>query len=124
MSVDLPAPFSPMRLCTSPARRVKSTPSRARTPGNWMVIPRISMMGATSLSTGMCRYFLAEVFRCDIPAGSGPDPLPAGTFLAMQCFSKYCYRLVLAVRESSLGSFLVELAVLNEGGALDGLARE
>ena len=33
MSVDLPAPFWPTRQCTCPASTVKSTPSRARTPG-------------------------------------------------------------------------------------------
>ncbi len=33
MSVDLPAPFSPMRQCTSPADRSKLTSTRARVPG-------------------------------------------------------------------------------------------
>jgi hypothetical protein len=32
ISVDLPAPFSPTRACTSPARTSKSTPRSARTP--------------------------------------------------------------------------------------------
>src|SRR3990170_893536 len=34
INVDLPAPFCPSRACTSPARTSRSTPSRARTPGN------------------------------------------------------------------------------------------
>src|SRR6476620_2798558 len=33
MRVDLPAPFSPMSACTSPARAVKSTEDSAFTPG-------------------------------------------------------------------------------------------
>src|SRR6185369_10822106 len=33
MSVDLPAPFSPSRTCTSPGATSRSTSSRARTPG-------------------------------------------------------------------------------------------
>ena len=39
ISVDLPAPFSPIRAWTSPARRVKSTSWSARTPGNDLVTP-------------------------------------------------------------------------------------
>src|SRR5437868_1431890 len=38
-SVDLPAPFSPTRPCTSPARSSKSTPRRARTPANSLTMP-------------------------------------------------------------------------------------
>src|SRR3954451_2806042 len=53
MSVDLTAPFSPMRACTSPARRVKSTLSSARTPGKRMVMPRISTAGTISVSAGI-----------------------------------------------------------------------
>src|SRR4051812_13913324 len=44
-SVLLPAPFSPSSACTSPAAASKSTPSFARTPGNRLVIPRISTAG-------------------------------------------------------------------------------
>src|SRR4051812_23184795 len=50
MSVDLPAPFSPMRVWTSPARSEKSTASSALTPGNEIVMPRISTTGGTSTS--------------------------------------------------------------------------
>src|SRR5688572_4165386 len=45
MSVDLPAPFSPMRLCTSPGKRRKLTSSSALTPGNSIEIPVISTIG-------------------------------------------------------------------------------
>src|SRR5438477_454768 len=37
--VDLPAPFSPSRACTSPSAASKSTRSLARTPGNRFVMP-------------------------------------------------------------------------------------
>src|SRR5215216_4512258 len=53
MSVDFPAPFSPMTECTSPARSTKSTPSSASTPGKWMVMPRMETSGGASMSTGM-----------------------------------------------------------------------
>src|SRR3954471_2016773 len=42
MSVDLPAPFSPSRAWTSPARRSKSTPSLATIRPKRFVIPRSS----------------------------------------------------------------------------------
>src|ERR1700680_4327271 len=51
-SVDSPAPFSPTRPCTSPARRSKSTSCRALTPGNdlWMPCARSAteVLGAAS----------------------------------------------------------------------------
>jgi len=47
ISVDLPAPFWPIRQCTSPARTSRSTPSRARTPGNSLTMPVIWSNGAT-----------------------------------------------------------------------------
>ncbi len=49
MSVDLPAPFSPSRMCTSPRRREKSTPSSATTPGKVFLISRISRTGASAV---------------------------------------------------------------------------
>jgi Ca2+-binding RTX toxin-like protein len=45
ISVDLPARFSPSRACTSPAWRVRSTSSRAVTPGNRLHRPRASSRG-------------------------------------------------------------------------------
>src|SRR6267142_2995116 len=41
MRVDLPAPFSPMRACTSPGNRSKPTFCRARTPGKDLSMPFI-----------------------------------------------------------------------------------
>ncbi len=52
MSVDFPAPFSPIREWISPGRSEKSTWSSASTPGKLMVMPRICTMGETSLSAG------------------------------------------------------------------------
>src|SRR5215211_2452442 len=49
MSVDLPAPFSPRRACTSPRRRSKSTRSFATTAPNRFVTPRSSRAGEDSL---------------------------------------------------------------------------
>ena len=46
ISVDLPAPFSPSRQCTSLRRSVRSTSSFASTPGNDLVIPTSSTIGA------------------------------------------------------------------------------
>src|SRR5918993_949100 len=43
--VDLPAPFSPTRACTSPGRSSKETSSRASTPGNRFVTRRTSRIG-------------------------------------------------------------------------------
>src|SRR5947207_6235274 len=49
MSVLLPAPFSPMSAWTSPRRTVKSTSSKARTPGKLFDSLRISSSAADSL---------------------------------------------------------------------------
>src|SRR5580765_3574825 len=52
ISVDLPAPFSPSKACTSPRRRSKSMWSFASTPGNCLVIPRSSRTGGSSMPAG------------------------------------------------------------------------
>jgi len=43
----LPAPFSPSRQCTAPARNVRSMLSFARTPGKAFVMPASSTSGVT-----------------------------------------------------------------------------
>src|SRR6476661_1969867 len=43
--VDLPAPFSPMRACTSPGRSSKETSSFATTPGKRFVMPSSTTKG-------------------------------------------------------------------------------
>src|SRR3954470_10268534 len=48
ISVDLPAPFSPSRQCTSPARIARWMSSFATTPGNAFVIPISSTAGASA----------------------------------------------------------------------------
>src|SRR5690606_15199008 len=49
ISVDLPAPFSPMRAWTSPRRRSKSTPRRAGAPPKDLVMPSIATSDAMGL---------------------------------------------------------------------------
>ena len=44
MSVDFPAPFSPMRACTSPACRSNDTSCRARTPEKDFEIERADVV--------------------------------------------------------------------------------
>src|SRR6516225_10017322 len=54
ISVDFPAPFSPIRATTSPAAISSSTASRAFTPGNDIEIPetfRAGGMGVASIRT-------------------------------------------------------------------------
>src|SRR5258708_19332811 len=46
--VDLPAPFSPSRQCTSPWRTVRLTRSFASTPGNRLVMSISSIAGTGS----------------------------------------------------------------------------
>src|SRR5438093_12401743 len=55
ISVDLPAPFSPSRACTSPRRRSKSTSSLASTPGNRFVMPRSSRTAGASMRSDSMR---------------------------------------------------------------------
>src|SRR4051812_18293931 len=46
ISVDLPAPFWPIRAWTSPARTSKSTPASEWTPGKRLWIPRATRSGS------------------------------------------------------------------------------
>src|ERR1700746_531524 len=62
MSVLFPAPFSPMRACTSPGQIRRSTFLRARTPGKLLVIPRTSRIGRSSLSPA---FVLVDIFFRD-----------------------------------------------------------
>src|SRR5215211_4465525 len=50
--VDLPAPFSPRRAWISPGRTSRSMWSLARTPGNRLVMPRISRAGGVTVAAG------------------------------------------------------------------------
>ena len=54
MSVDLPAPFSPQMAWTSARRTDMLTSSSARTPGNSLVMLRISSSGFSAI---MCVSF-------------------------------------------------------------------
>src|SRR6516165_1489988 len=63
ISVLLPAPFSPIKACTSPAQTRRSTPFKARTPGKLLVIWRTSRMGPGAL---LCPAFvLVDIFFSD-----------------------------------------------------------
>src|SRR4051794_21170517 len=81
MSVDLPAPFSPRRAWTSPARRSKSTPSLATRRPKRFVMPR-SSSAASIRSLG--RALPHRVGRRDRAAlDLGLDRLdPGGVLLA------------------------------------------
>src|SRR5689334_18922875 len=81
MSVDLPAPFSPMRVCTSPGRSVRSTPSSAFTPGNSTVMPRSSATGAgVAPASAEARTMVSSVMRASFrgTAGDRTHPVPGG----------------------------------------------
>src|SRR6266545_1605127 len=67
MSVLLPAPFSPSREWTSPARTSKSTRSLATTPGKRLVIPRISSIDAGGLSSALPRMVASIVVLRRVP---------------------------------------------------------
>src|SRR5271169_2371871 len=51
ISVDLPAPFSPISACTVPLRTRSSTLLRARTPGNCLEMPSILRMYSFSIAS-------------------------------------------------------------------------
>ena len=118
MRVDFPAPFSPIRACTSPGNSRKSTPSSALTPGNVMEIPVIATMGAGSCvvtavsvivdlsSAPVSRYRQAGAAR-----GRGGPPGQPGR-----------EGLVLAVGQDCLRARLVERLVLGDDARVDGAA--
>ena len=56
-SVDFPAPFSPSKACTSPARASKSTPSLATTPGNRLTMPFMVTVSLESVSSTISGSF-------------------------------------------------------------------
>src|SRR5687768_15214767 len=51
IKVDLPAPFCPISAWTSPARKLKSTPSSAGLPEYTCVMPRAVSRGAGALTS-------------------------------------------------------------------------
>src|SRR5262249_48718840 len=58
-SVDLPAPFSPSSACTSPARRLKFTPSGACTPGKLLEMSVRTKSGSSKRSLRRFECFSA-----------------------------------------------------------------
>src|SRR5581483_316944 len=71
--VDLPAPFSPSRQCTSPRSTVSEMWSLASTPGNAFVISISSTAGACPLSVGVVELSVIALLR----AGTGLVAVPA-----------------------------------------------
>ena len=76
MSVDLPAPFSPMSECTSPGNMRKSTPSIAASAPKRTVAPvssqqRRGVVHQAIIACGCARDRRAGVVR---PSLSGVDP--------------------------------------------------
>src|SRR6476660_4916088 len=59
MSVLFPAPFSPMKACTSPGQIRRSTFLRARTPGKLLLIWRTSRSGRSLLGLA---FVLVDIF--------------------------------------------------------------
>src|SRR6218665_356917 len=55
MSVDFPAPFCPIKACTSPGRTSRSTPASAWTPGNRFCTPRATRTGSVLTRTNDLR---------------------------------------------------------------------
>ena len=62
ISVDLPAPFSPISAWTSPDATAKSTPFSARTPPNALVTPLSSTrLGMAAQNTASGRRYLSTL---------------------------------------------------------------
>ncbi|CAM2151696.1 hypothetical protein PT2222_260108 [Paraburkholderia tropica] len=70
MSVDLPAPFSPISECTSPGQTERRTLSSARTPGKVLLMPRISSSGGVVSELDMALLLRLYVGLC---AGAHQD---------------------------------------------------
>src|SRR5919106_3330364 len=64
ISVDLPAPFSPIRAWTSPRRSSSVTSSLATTPGNRLVIPSRTTRGGELLSPAPSSVTPVDLRRC------------------------------------------------------------
>ena len=77
MRVDLPAPFSPQMAWISPRSTSRVTSCSALTPGNVLVMPRISRMLLVTLPTflGRAAAYFGSVTAGR--AGGGESRLPA-----------------------------------------------
>src|SRR5690606_34186765 len=103
IKVDFPAPFSPMMAWISPGLRVKSTPSRARTPVKSFVMPVIWTIGSSDIGSYL---------RCGWADARGRVRGPLRPSDAVSV----C---VPAALELPVGQFGLEL-VGGEGGLFDG----
>src|SRR5687767_9402497 len=81
MSVDLPAPFSPINAWTSPGNSRKSTSCRAFTPGNSTEMPRMSTTGSVTgqlPSRGPSQQEPHDKTLTRETTGAGPATTPGG----------------------------------------------
>src|SRR5512134_1647638 len=63
MSVDFPAPFSPISACTSPGRRSMLTSSLATTPGNFFVMWSSTTRGGAERPASSCSVAVVGTTR-------------------------------------------------------------
>ena len=92
ISVDLPAPFSPISACTVPGRTRNCTPSSATTPGNSLRTSfsssRYGVAGSSGPAASGSRVttdtacLLITMTGCRRRAREGPPSLAAGAGLA------------------------------------------
>src|SRR5690242_9373968 len=62
-SVDLPAPFSPTSAVVSPARSVRPTSCKARTPGKDLLTPDSDSTGAAGSMVRMGEFWVTAAGR-------------------------------------------------------------
>src|SRR4051812_16345330 len=86
-SVDLPAPFSPSSACTSPARRLKLTPSRARTPGKLFAMSFSAKSGSSKASLRRFKR-LCAVRHLRLRAALQEGPVFGQAELANDCLDR------------------------------------
>src|SRR3569833_2408678 len=106
MSVDLPAPFSPTRACTSPAAMVRLTRSRASTPGKRF---GTSLTSLTSFSLTVLSTWPPGSVRRASPALPLPDAGGHGRHPPVDPWG-----LLVRARDAVLGRRGVVLAVGDE----------
>ena len=101
MRVDFPAPFSPISACTSPLRSVKSTWSRAWTPGKRNDMPTISTAGATASTMTPLPRWCRRLAHDELDGNPGP----AGNLSTVESGVQNIHR------ASAISSFAAKIAV-------------
>src|SRR5579884_52132 len=92
ISVLLPAPFSPTSASTSPARKSRSTPRSARTPGNDLTIPCIDNSGGIANFPKRMNHRYTETQRRKTRKRENSKSFLAfcSFFILSLCFSSLC----------------------------------